>query len=281
MTRVTDDTQEMGQERVWKALSDPTRRGILDELRDGPRTTGDLASVFCGLSRYAVMKHIGVLEEAGLLLATKEGRQRWNHLNAVPLRQVYERWVGKFGDAWASSSVRLKEAAQRREQERLAEEQAKENDMATEISQAARVAVITTEIQIDARVSTVFDSWFADAADWFYESEDSRATKKTVMQRLVGGRAYIDLADSTGPGDQNTMAIVTMIKTNREVRLCGDFTCPHAFIANVTIKFEEVGDGTAVRITHRMAGEFPDDYPAGFEEGWLDGLTKLKRLLEA
>ena len=122
MQRVKDDTSaprnpvgDRDQERVWKALSDPTRRGILDELRDGPRTTGDLASVFGGLSRYAVMKHIGVLEEAGLLLATREGRQRWNHLNAVPLRQVYERWVGRFGDAWASSSMRLKEAAERRE----------------------------------------------------------------------------------------------------------------------------------------------------------------------
>jgi len=153
--------------------------------------------------------------------------------------------------------------------------------MATEVSEAARVAVVTTEIPIDATVATVFDSWFADAADWFYESEESRATKKTVMERKVGGRVYIDLADSTGPGDQNNMAFVTMIKTNREVRLCGDFTCPFAFIANVTIKFEEAGSGTLVKITHRMAGEFPDDYPAGFEEGWLDGLQKLKKLLES
>ena len=99
-------------DNVWKVLSDPTRRAVLDLLRLGPRTTGDLAGAFPGLTRYAVMKHLGVLESAGLLLVRREGRKRWNHLNAVPLRQVYERWVSRYEDAWAGSLVRLKNAAE-------------------------------------------------------------------------------------------------------------------------------------------------------------------------
>src|SRR2546426_761327 len=67
---------------VWKALADPTRRAILDALRKGPRTTGDLCGRF-DVTRFAVMKHLAVLEDAGLVLARRQGRERWNHLNAA------------------------------------------------------------------------------------------------------------------------------------------------------------------------------------------------------
>ena len=92
---------------VWKALADPTRRAILDRLRDGPRTTGDLCSTF-PLSRFAVMKHLAILEQAGLVLVRREGRRRWNHLNAVPIKRIYERWISDYADLWATSLLRLK-----------------------------------------------------------------------------------------------------------------------------------------------------------------------------
>lgn len=95
-------------DRVFSALADPTRRRVLDLLRERARTTGELAGAFPGLSRFAVMKHLGVLEDAGLLIWRKEGRQRWNHLNAVPLREVYERWVGRFESAWAEGLLELR-----------------------------------------------------------------------------------------------------------------------------------------------------------------------------
>lgn len=266
--------EQDGGELVFRALADATRRGILDLLREGPRTTGDLAEAFPGLSRFGVMKHLGVLEEAGLVLTRKEGRQKWNHLNAVPLRAVYERWVGRFADRWASASLRLKEAAEARER-------AKETDMATTITETARVAVVETEIEIAARVPTVFDAWFEDTAEWFFESEDSKSVRPAVCERRVGGRFYMDLSQQFAPGDQNTLATVTMIKTNREIRLRGDCTIPSAFVANMTIRFEETGGGTRVKVSHRMCGEFDDDLPKGFEEGWYDGLEKLKALVES
>src|SRR5215475_12588970 len=99
---------------VWKALSDPTRRSILDLLRQGPRTTTELVEAFPHLSRFGVMKHIEVLREAGLILTREERRQRINSLNVVPIRQIYERWVGRFEELWSSHLLRLKEDAEAR-----------------------------------------------------------------------------------------------------------------------------------------------------------------------
>lgn len=97
---------------VWKALSDPTRRSILDILRSGSRTTTEIVDAFPHLTRFGVMKHIDVLREAGLIDTRDEGRQRVNSLNVVPIRQIYERWVGKFEELWSSHLLRIKEIAE-------------------------------------------------------------------------------------------------------------------------------------------------------------------------
>lgn len=98
---------------VWKALSDSTRRSILDLLRQqGPRTTTQIVEAFPHLTRFGVMKHIDVLREAGLILTREESRQRINSLNVVPIRQIYERWVGRFEELWTSHLLRIKEDAE-------------------------------------------------------------------------------------------------------------------------------------------------------------------------
>src|SRR5688572_22909414 len=85
---------------VWRALADPTRRRLLDLLRDGPRTTGDLAAAF-DVTRFAVMQHLEVLAGVGLVRAERRGRERWNHLNPVPLRAAYERWMAPYAESAA------------------------------------------------------------------------------------------------------------------------------------------------------------------------------------
>lgn len=97
---------------VWKALADPTRRAILDLLRQGPRTTTEIVDAFPHLTRFGIMKHIDVLREAGLVETREEGRQRVNSLNVVPIRQIYERWVGRFEEHWSSRLLRIKEVAE-------------------------------------------------------------------------------------------------------------------------------------------------------------------------
>jgi len=98
-------------EAVWKALADPTRRGILDLLRDGPRTTSAIVKAFPHLSRFGVMKHLDVLRAADLVATREEGRLRVNTLNSLPIREVCRRWVGLFEELWADQLIRLREDA--------------------------------------------------------------------------------------------------------------------------------------------------------------------------
>ena len=92
----------MDDARIWKALGSPHRRALLDALKDGPRTTSALCEVLPTLSRYAVMQHLRVLERAGVVLVRREGRERWNELNAVPIQRELERWLNGFQEASAS-----------------------------------------------------------------------------------------------------------------------------------------------------------------------------------
>ena len=93
---------------VFKALGDPTRRLLLDWLfeRDG-RTLSELESGL-EMSRFGVMKHLRVLEEAGLVLTRRRGREKLHFLNPVPIRLVHDRWVSKFAAPWASALSDLK-----------------------------------------------------------------------------------------------------------------------------------------------------------------------------
>src|SRR6188508_3082921 len=95
---------------VWRALSNPVRRKLLDSMSGGPRTTGELAQQLPALSRFAVMQHLGVLTEAGLVVARQRGRYRFNYLNPVPLRRWYERWVVPLADGAAAEMLAMERA---------------------------------------------------------------------------------------------------------------------------------------------------------------------------
>ncbi|MEO8176619.1 MAG: helix-turn-helix domain-containing protein [Sphingomicrobium sp.] len=102
-------------DRVFKALGSAVRRQILDDLRDQPLTTGTLVAHFPELDRCTVMQHLSVLEEAELVIAERRGRERWNHLNPLPIHDVHERWIGPHA---AGAVARL--ALLKRELERAA-----------------------------------------------------------------------------------------------------------------------------------------------------------------
>lgn len=99
-------------DHVFKALSDRTRRQILDLLRDGPQPTTRIVEKFPQLSRFGVMKHIEVLRDAGLVRTRSEGRRRINALNVAPIRQVLERWINKYEAYWTNTVLRIKEEAE-------------------------------------------------------------------------------------------------------------------------------------------------------------------------
>src|SRR5213596_2395739 len=93
---------------VFKALADPTRRSLLDELfkEDGQSLTA--LEERLPMTRFGVMKHLKVLEEAGLVTTRKRGREKLHFLNAVPIRLIHDRWVSKYAEPWAAGLSRLK-----------------------------------------------------------------------------------------------------------------------------------------------------------------------------
>ncbi|MFT5232216.1 MAG: DNA-binding transcriptional ArsR family regulator [Candidatus Krumholzibacteriia bacterium] len=93
---------------VWRALSDARRRQMLDRLAKGPATTGELVADFAPLCRTAVMKHLDVLEAAGLLIVRLDGRMRWNHLNPVPIEDIPQRWIENRQQRMGAALNRLK-----------------------------------------------------------------------------------------------------------------------------------------------------------------------------
>ena len=94
---------------VWKALSDATRRRILDALRSGPLTTTEVVEQFPDLSRFAVMKHMAILRNAALIMTRRDGRRRIHAINAVPLQQIFDRWVSRFEQLWAVNLIDMKD----------------------------------------------------------------------------------------------------------------------------------------------------------------------------
>ena len=97
------------EERVFKALADGRRRRMLDLLKTKPLTTGDLCAKFPQLDRCTVMQHLGILERAGLVIARREGRLRWNYLNALPIKQIHDRWIGPHAAAAADLLQKMKD----------------------------------------------------------------------------------------------------------------------------------------------------------------------------
>ncbi|HEV7346088.1 MAG TPA: metalloregulator ArsR/SmtB family transcription factor [Devosia sp.] len=101
----TEDENDL----IFKALSHRVRRRIIDLLKAEPLTTGTLCTQMPELDRCTVMQHLGVLEEAGLVVAERRGRERWNHLDALPIHAIHERWIGPYAAYAAGMLSRLKQ----------------------------------------------------------------------------------------------------------------------------------------------------------------------------
>ncbi len=136
-------------DNVWLALASPHRRTILDRLREEPRRTGDITRSLPELSRFAVMQHLGVLEESGLVLFRKEGRQRFNYLNAIPLQEIYDRWVNSLASGAAETTLHFKRYA--------------ENKTMSDFRQVQ----IEHEVRIKASPEACFNALTRHYNDWF------------------------------------------------------------------------------------------------------------------
>jgi DNA-binding transcriptional ArsR family regulator len=94
---------------VFKALADPTRRSLLDALFVEDGQTLSALEERLPMTRFGVMKHLKVLEEAGLVVARKRGREKLHFLNPVPIRLIHDRWVSKYAEPWVETLTDLKQ----------------------------------------------------------------------------------------------------------------------------------------------------------------------------
>ena len=94
---------------VFRALADPTRRSLLDELFHEDGQTLSALEQRLPMTRFGVMKHLKVLEEAGLVVTRKRGREKLHFLNPVPIRLIHDRWVSKYAEPWVSGLTGLKD----------------------------------------------------------------------------------------------------------------------------------------------------------------------------
>lgn len=170
-------------EAIWKALASPIRRRLLDMLRSGPKTTGQLAEEMERLTRYSVMQHLGVLEQANLVLVRREGRSRYNYLNAFPIQEVYERWVDRFAGIAATRRVALKRFVE-----------GKESEMAGDI----RTLRIESEMKLRAPAEVVFRAATTEQQAWYPHTYGGEKVKKIVFEERVGGHLYEDWGDGLG-----------------------------------------------------------------------------------
>lgn len=233
---------------VWRALSDPTRRRILDLIREKPRTVGDLSEAFAGeMTRFAVMKHLGVLKQARLVVDRKEGRQVWNHLNAVPLRMVYERWVSRYESAWAGALLGLKRAAEggavRGGEFSLGHSESKESGVRVE-----------QEVRIGVARSRVFGALSEHMGVWWPLRSRGGDVR---LEPQIGGRLVEEWANGGA-----LLASVTLLEPGRSITLLGPMGGNGA--ALTMLKFDLDGDQTStlVRLSFHDSTATVSDAPA-------------------
>jgi DNA-binding transcriptional ArsR family regulator/uncharacterized protein YndB with AHSA1/START domain len=261
---------------VWRALADPTRRRLLDLLRDGPRTTGDLSANVPALSRFAVMKHLGLLEAAGLVVVRRRGRERWNHLNAVPLQAATERWLSPFGARWAGSLLRLRDAIEghtREETIPMVSTATIEGGSAT-----LRSMEIEHEVTIQASPERVFDGLTSDIGKWWTHSFDD-APEAILLEPRVGGRFHEVWGDQEGA----LYATVTGLRRPTLLRLAGPFGMTRPVSAVIAFELEPLDDGraTRLRLSHRALGDLDEETHRQYDTGWRTLLeVQLKAYLE-
>lgn len=259
--------ESAAQDAVWKALADPTRRRLLDALKRGPRTTGELCQPFKKLSRFAVMKHLGILEDAGLILIRRHGRERWNHLNAVPIQQIYERWVRSYAAYWSKHLVSLKTVV----------EATGVTDMAAEKKKSATwgMGQAELEIPIQATRQRVWEALTQETSKWwsFYTNN---AAKQFIIEPKLGGRVYEDWGNGSGVLWFTVLAVDPPSSLSMTGLVTPAWGGPAESFVQFTLKAS--GKQTILQISNTVFGKVLDEKQSQAKEGWKmlldDGLKQ-------
>jgi len=234
---------------IFKALADPTRRALLDALRDRGGLTLTELEQGLGMTRFGVMKHLGVLEEAGLIVTRRDGRFKYHYLNALPIQEVADRWMAPYAKPMARFALDLKTQLER------------VSPMADRPDFVLQTYIRTTQ-----------------QALW-----DALTRGEITQQYYYGGRLETNLK-AKGPfryyaPDGSVLLDGEILEIDPIIRLVSTFIpswTENSQPTRVTFELEPVGEAVKFTITHH-------DYEkanAGIEDGWPVVVAGLKTLLE-
>jgi uncharacterized protein YndB with AHSA1/START domain len=234
---------------VFRALADPTRRSLLDELfkRDGQTLTALEGRL--PMTRFGVMKHLRVLEEAGLVVTKRRGREKLHFLNTVPIRLVHDRWVSKYAEPWAAGLSALKKTIEETKMEKLFE-----------------IYIKTTperlwEAITDSEKRALYTFGVGITSDWTPGSHYEAAHPNGPTPISEGENLEVD------PPRRLVQSFNAL--WSDDVRAAGT--------SRVTWEIEPVGDSCRLLVTH---DQLPEDVNDEIYGGWPQILSGLKTLLE-
>ncbi|MEY2581883.1 MAG: hypothetical protein QOE09_1732 [Ilumatobacteraceae bacterium] len=234
---------------VFKALADPTRRKLLDDLyREDGQTLGALVERF-SMSRIGVMKHLKLLESAGLVVTKRRGREKLHFLNPIPIRLVHDRWVGKYTEPWAAALVGLK------------------NRMENEMEKVFEIYIRTTPERLwhaitDPEIRRKFQFGNTFTSDW-----------------SPGGHfeMFNPNAPGTVLGEGETLEIDPPRRLVQTMRALWGDDVKSEGTSRVTWEIEQIQDSCRLTVTHDQLRDGANDQLYG---GWPMILSGLKTWLE-
>jgi uncharacterized protein YndB with AHSA1/START domain len=234
---------------VFKALADPTRRSLLDELFKEDGQTLSALEGRLPMTRFGVMKHLKVLEEAGLVTTKKRGREKLHFLNPVPIRLVHDRWVSKYAEPWAAALTGLKRNLEENTMEKVFE-----------------IYIKTTPERLwqaitDPEMRALYTFGVGVESEW------------------TNGSSY----KAVHPGAGVTISEGENLEVDPPRKLVQSFNAlwsddvKAAGTSRVTWDIEQVEDSCRLTVTH---DQLPEDVNGEIYGGWPMILSGLKTLLE-
>jgi uncharacterized protein YndB with AHSA1/START domain/DNA-binding transcriptional ArsR family regulator len=235
-------------ELVFRALADPTRRALLDELfaRDG-QTLVSLTARH-DMTRIAVAKHLKILEDAGLIVSRRRGREKLHYLNPVPIRLVHDRWVSKYTEPWAAGLAGLK------------------HELEDQMEKVFEIYIRTTperlwEAITDPVIRTKYQFGASIESDWTAGSP-YRLSHPGAERPLMEGE---------------NLVVERPVRLVQTMRALWGPDAEQAGTSRVTWEIEPVGDSCRLTVVH---DQLPADAPAHVYGGWPMILSGLKTWLE-
>ncbi|MBK9145510.1 MAG: SRPBCC domain-containing protein [Candidatus Melainabacteria bacterium] len=241
---------------VFRALADPTRRSLLDELFNEDGQTLSMLEGRLAMTRFGVMKHLKVLEAAGLVVTRRRGREKLHFLNAVPIRLIHDRWVSKFTEPWAAALTELKETLEDRSMEKVFEIYIK--------TTPERLWAAITDTELRAK----YNFGLRVKSDW---TPGSRFEGRSPE----GGQGPFPPFSVILEGEN--LEVDPPRRLVQTFNACWSDEVKAAGTSRVTWEIEPVGDSCRLRVIH---DQLPADANPQLFGGWPMILSGLKTLLE-